>query len=171
MLMGEEDTRHQGLLQSAPHILACLAKALADKALTRQDAANALAQASLQPFLVHLTGQQLAWLQRHMQLTAELRAQVTHMQLTAESHARVVHMHLTAESRAQVFHMHLTAELHAQVMHILMEIACRNPLTVLRTTEVNGVNGNGVGLDLSSTHTHLPDLAICVLCCSCHRDF
>lgn len=76
MLVGEEDSRHQGLLQSAPYIFACLAKALADKALVRQDAATALAQASLQPFLAHLTGQQLAWLQRHMQLTAESHAQV-----------------------------------------------------------------------------------------------
>ena len=76
MLVGEEDSRHQGLLQSPPNMFACLAKALADKALVRQDAANALAQASLQPFLAHLTGQQLAWLQRHMQLTAESHAQV-----------------------------------------------------------------------------------------------
>lgn len=78
MLVGEEDC-HQGLLQAAPQVFACLAKALADRALVRQDAANALAQASLQPFLAHLTGQQLAWLQRHMQLTAESCAQVIHM--------------------------------------------------------------------------------------------
>lgn len=84
MLVGEEDSRHQGLLQSAPHIFACLAKALADKALVWQDAATALAGASLQPFLMHMTGQQLAWLQRHMQLTAESHAQVIHVQLTAQ---------------------------------------------------------------------------------------
>ena len=76
MLMGEEDTQHQSVLQSAPFIFACMAKALADKALLRQDVATALAQASLQPFLTHLTGQQLAWLQRHMQLNAESDKQV-----------------------------------------------------------------------------------------------
>jgi len=78
MLMGEEDTQHQSVLQSAPFIFACMAKPLADRALVRQDIAAALAQASLQPFLTHLTGQQLAWLQRHMQLTAESHAQVSH---------------------------------------------------------------------------------------------
>ncbi len=77
MLMGEEDTQHQSVLQSAPFIFACMAKPLADRALVRQDIAIALAQASLQPFLTHLTGQQLAWLQRHMQLTAESHAQVS----------------------------------------------------------------------------------------------
>lgn len=76
MLLGEEDTQHQSMLQSGPFMFACLAKALADRALVRQDVANALSQASLQPFLAHLTGQQLAWLQRHMQLTAESHAQV-----------------------------------------------------------------------------------------------
>ncbi|DBB03290.1 TPA: Translin-associated factor X-interacting protein 1 [Trebouxia sp. C0006] len=75
MLLGEEDTQHQTVLQSAPFIFACMAKPLADRALVRQDIATALAQASLQPFLTHLTGQQLAWLQRHMQLTAESHAQ------------------------------------------------------------------------------------------------
>ncbi|DBA69949.1 TPA: Translin-associated factor X-interacting protein 1 [Trebouxia sp. C0005] len=75
MLMGEEDTQHQSVLQSAPFIFACMAKPLADRALVRQDIATALAQASLQPFLTHLIGQQLAWLQRHMQLTAETHAQ------------------------------------------------------------------------------------------------
>ncbi|KAL3145195.1 Translin-associated factor X-interacting protein 1 [Trebouxia sp. C0010 RCD-2024] len=75
MLLGEEDSQHHSLLQSAPFVCGCLAKALADKALTRQDVASALAQASLQPFLAHLTGQQLAWLQRHMQLTSQLTAQ------------------------------------------------------------------------------------------------
>ena len=74
--MGEEDTQQQSVLQSAPFIFACMAKALADRALVRQDVASALAQASLQPFLPHLTGQQLAWLQHHMQLTAELHSQV-----------------------------------------------------------------------------------------------
>ena len=78
MLMGEEDTQHQSVLQSAPFIFACLAKALTDRALVRQDVATALGQASLPPFLPHLTGQQLAWLQRHMQLTAESHAQVRH---------------------------------------------------------------------------------------------
>ena len=77
MLLGEEDTQHQTVLQSAPFIFACMAKPLADRALVRQDIATALAQASLQPFLTHLTGQQLAWLQRHMQLTAESHAQVS----------------------------------------------------------------------------------------------
>ena len=77
MLLGEEDTQHQIVLQSAPFIFACMAKPLADRALVRQDIATALAQASLQPFLTHLTGQQLAWLQRHMQLTAESHAQVS----------------------------------------------------------------------------------------------
>ncbi|KAL0021015.1 hypothetical protein WJX77_006994 [Trebouxia sp. C0004] len=75
MLMGEEDTQHQSVLQSAPFLFACMAKPLADRALVRQDIAAALAQASLQPFLTHLTGQQLAWLQRHMQLTAESHAE------------------------------------------------------------------------------------------------
>lgn len=77
MLLGEEDTQHQSVLQSAPFIFACMAKPLADRALVRQDIATALAQASLQPFLTRLTGQQLAWLQRHMQLTAESHAQVS----------------------------------------------------------------------------------------------
>ena len=77
MLMGEEDTQHHSLLQSAPFIFGCLSKALADKVLTRQDVSHALAQASLQPFLAQLTGQQLAWLQRHMQLISQLTAQVT----------------------------------------------------------------------------------------------
>lgn len=77
MLMGEEDSQHHSLLQSAPFLFGCLAKALADEALARQDVASALAQASLQPFLAHLTGQQLAWLQRHMQLTSQSPAQVT----------------------------------------------------------------------------------------------
>ena len=79
MLMGEEDSQHQSLLHSAPFIFACLAKALADRALVRQQVASALGQASLQPFLAHLTGQQLAWLQRHLQLTSESsHAQVTY---------------------------------------------------------------------------------------------
>ena len=43
---------------------------------------NALGQASLQPFLAWMTGQQLAWLQRHMQLTAEANAQVDCHKLT-----------------------------------------------------------------------------------------
>lgn len=77
MLMGEEDSQHQSLLQSAPFIFACLAKALVDRALVRQQVASALGQASLQPFLAHLTGQQLAWLQRHLQLTSDAHAQVS----------------------------------------------------------------------------------------------
>lgn len=98
MLMGEEDCRQQGLLQAAPHIFACLAKGLADRTLVRQDAASALAQASLQPFLAHLTGQQLAWLQRHMQLTAESHAQVTHMGFESGSKHKQYVCLLTAES-------------------------------------------------------------------------
>ena len=62
MLMGEED---------APFMFGCLAKALKDATLTRQAVSSALASASLKPFLEHLSGQQLAWLQRHMQLTAD----------------------------------------------------------------------------------------------------
>ena len=71
MLMGEQDTLHQSVLQSALFMFGCLAKALKDKTLTRQDISNALVSASLKPFLEHLSGQQLAWLQRHMQLTAD----------------------------------------------------------------------------------------------------
>lgn len=71
MLMGEQDTQHQSVLQSAPFMFGCLAKALKNKTLTRQDISNALVSASLKPFLEHLSGQQLAWLQRHMQLTAD----------------------------------------------------------------------------------------------------
>ena len=73
MLLGGEDTKHQGLLQSAPFLFACMAKALTDRALVRQDITTALEGASLQPFLPHLTGQQLAWLQRHMQLVGDLQ--------------------------------------------------------------------------------------------------
>lgn len=71
MLMGEEDTQHQSVLQSAPFMFGCLARALKDQTLTRGAVSNALATASLKPFLEHLSGQQLAWLQRHMQLTAD----------------------------------------------------------------------------------------------------
>ena len=79
MLMGEQDTLHQSVLQSAPFMFGCLAKALKDKSLTRQDISNALVSASLKPFLEHLSGQQLAWLQRHMQLTADsASAEVIH---------------------------------------------------------------------------------------------
>lgn len=86
MLMGEEDSQQHSLLQSAPFVCGCLAKALADKALTRQDVASALAQASLQPFLAHLTGQQLAWLQRHMQLTSQLTAAQVTLTVTSATH-------------------------------------------------------------------------------------
>lgn len=71
MLMGEEDSQHQNLLLSARFMFGCLAKALKDRALGRQAVTTALASGSLKPFLEHLTGQQLAWLQRHMQLTAD----------------------------------------------------------------------------------------------------
>lgn len=71
MLMGEEDTQHQSVLQSAPFMFGCLAKAMKDATLTRQAVSTALASATLKPFLEHLSGQQLAWLQRHMQLTAD----------------------------------------------------------------------------------------------------
>ena len=77
MLLGEEDPQHKSILQSAPFVFGCMAKALADRALVRQDVASALGEGSLQPFLPHMTGQQLAWLQRHMQLTAEAHSQVT----------------------------------------------------------------------------------------------
>ena len=110
MLMGEEDTQHHSLLQSAPFIFGCLSKALADKALTRQDVSNALAQASLQPFLAQLTGQQLAWLQRHMQLISQFTAQVT-----MASRLAVIHAHFHTHCiHAHFIHAHF---IHSQFIH------------------------------------------------------
>ena len=74
MLMGEEDSQHQNLLLSARFMFGCLTKALKDRALGRQAVSTALASGSLKPFLEHLTSQQLAWLQRHMQSSADSTA-------------------------------------------------------------------------------------------------